>query len=360
MKKLLFLILLLAPCVCRAQPKYNGFSFPTWWRDSYESADAAASLKQMAEAGADSVAIIPTWYMDDSKSSSMAAKDGTASDASLQKIMQAARGLKMQVILKPHVDISAGGARAWIEPKDPEAWFKSYREFILHYARMARDEKADMFVVGTELTTMSRSAYTAKWEGLIKEIKAIYGGPLTYASNWYDYKDVEFWKSLDFIGIDGYFSMNKGPSLAQLKEGWQEHIPGLKAAAAKYGKSILFTEMGIPCKKGAEKEPWNYLIKGDVDVQLQSDYFQAFLDVFSKESYYAGFLQWNWELDPKAGGPKDGSMTVQNKPALDVLKAYFKSLKAPASQPATPKKSAMKLPEDRIDAVLRTTSFDHQ
>jgi hypothetical protein len=69
-------------------------------------------------------------------------------------------------------------------------------------------------------------------------------------------------------------------------------------------------------------------------METQKAYFEAFLDMFADEPYFAGFLQWCWDLNPNAGGPGDKSMTVQGKTALDFLKSYFRSLNSPAPAPA--------------------------
>jgi hypothetical protein len=357
MKRILSLLLLLSPGVCRAQlaqPTYCGFILWTWGSDPYKKGDPEASLKTMSDMGAQTVAIHPTWFMKDVKSSSVERGDATPSDDSMRQIMRSAHGHNLKVVLKPHVDVSDGSFRGVITPDDKAAWFRSYHDFMMSYAHMANDEGADMLIIGTELSTMQGPDYTDKWESLIKDIKTVYGGLLSYGSNFDAYKTVGFWKSLDFVGIDAYFPLLKGPSVDQLKDGWQEHLPGIREVAAASGRPVLFTEVGLPSRTGAEQASWDTSIQGNVDVQLQSDYFQAFLEVFEKEPYFAGFLQWAWDVDPSVGGPQDGGYSVQKKPAQNILKIYFQSLKEPVPEPVDPGNPNFPDPQ----ALQQIPSFD--
>jgi len=92
--------------------------------------------------------------------------------------------------------------------KDWDNWFESYRKTILHFALMAEKTKAELFCIGTELRS-SVKQQPEKWKELIKEIKTIYAGKLTYAANWdCNFDTIDFWNELDYIGIQGYFPIN--------------------------------------------------------------------------------------------------------------------------------------------------------
>ena len=75
-----------------------------------------------------------------------------------------AKSLDLNVILKPMVNVSDGTWRAHInffdmdvpcEPKWSD-WFKSYNDFILHYADIAEETGCEMFVIGCELVNADR------------------------------------------------------------------------------------------------------------------------------------------------------------------------------------------------------------
>jgi len=322
--------LLLISAQAMSQPGRNGFNFPCWSADCYASGGAQTSLAKMAQTGAGWVALTPTWYMKARTDSTLAAGPNTPTDDSVRAALHAAKGLGLRVALKPHVDLDDGGFRSLISPKDPKAWFASYRLMLLRYAHMAHDEHADMLVVGTELFLLSAPTHYRQWETLIAEVRGVYSGPLTYAANWYDFEQVCFWGQLDFIGIDGYFPLVSGDSKLAMKLEWLAIKPLVAAASAVHGKPVLFTEFGISSQKGAERRPWEWKDFGPVDLQVQKNYFESFIEVFGGEPWFAGLWQWAWETNPSAGGPADKTMTVQGKPALDVLKSLFARSPSPA------------------------------
>lgn len=46
---------------------------------------------------------------------------------------------------------------------------------------------------------------------LIRQIRRVYHGPLTYAANWSgEYKQIRFWDALDYVGIQAYFPLRHG------------------------------------------------------------------------------------------------------------------------------------------------------
>ena len=339
------------PFAAWADPSIYGFTFPSWGTDAYDSADAQKSLTNMAGTGAKWVALIPTWYMKDQHESTLEVTFQTASDASVIHTIRQAKSLGMRVVLKPHVDCANGFQRALIKPRDASNWFREYRGFILRYARIAEQEHVDLFVIGTELLSMTTPNYALEWERTIHETRGIYSGKITYASTFCDFYAVPFWGSLDFIGVDAYFPLVGGKNSKLLALSWLAYRPLLESVSKGFGKPLLFTEIGISSQQGADHRPWNYHEFGQIDLDTQKAFFQAFLDVFSRDSNYAGFLQWSWDLDPNAGGPNDKSMTVQGKPALELLKGYFKLWN---SHSPVPKRLALEHAEERALSVLRT------
>ncbi|HXT01604.1 MAG TPA: hypothetical protein VN915_13090 [Elusimicrobiota bacterium] len=323
--------LLLLPAAARATPAIYGFTFPSWWKDSYDQPAAKTSLANLAKTGAKWVALIPVQYMKRKDSTTFDVTDQTASDESLRRTIRDAKALGLSVVLKPHVNCADGTPTAVIRPRDERAWFASYREFLLHYATIAREERVELFVVGTELFSMAAGpVHEREWQELIGGVRAVYPGKLTYAANWYDFALIPFWRSLDYVGIDGYFPAVGGKHPRLMAASLRAYLPAIRAVVHASGKPLLFTEVGIASQRGANRKPWSYRDFGPVDAGVQKAYFEAFLDAFSRERSFAGFIQWCWDLNPDAGGPNDKSMTVQGKPALDVLEKYFAGLNAPA------------------------------
>jgi len=132
----------------------------------------------------------------------------------------------IDVLLKPQIWIGRGDYTGHIKLKTEEAWKTledSYTAYIMRFVHIAANEKIGMFCIGTELDSFvkERPAY---WQQLIKNIREIYTGKLTYAGNWDSYKHVSFWNELDFIGVDAYFPLSeeKTPDATTVTKNWQK------------------------------------------------------------------------------------------------------------------------------------------
>jgi hypothetical protein len=336
-----------------APARVEGFNFPCWYQDCYAGAGASQSLAELAGTGAKWAAFTPTWYTRSAEDSSVAPAGVTVSDEALRAGLRRARSLGLTPVLKTHVDLTTGGFRGAISPKDEARWWQDYRGMILHYARLAAEEKVGLFVVGTELAIMSEPRHRDQWVRLIADVRAAYPGPLTYAANFYDFSLITFWPQLDYVGIDGYFPAPGGRNVTMLRAALSAYLPLVWSVSLGTGKPVLFTEVGLSSQKGASLRPWAYGSFGRIDHEEQRAYMQAFLDTFAVKSFCAGFLYWAWDIDPNSGGPGDGGMTVHHKPAQELLERWFRRDEAP-QQPlplATAEQSA------RLEANVAALSW---
>ncbi len=116
----------------------------------------------------------------------------------------------------------------------------SYQSFILTYAKSAEEMKAEILCIGTELEKFvaKRPEY---WRKLIKEIRKVYNGKLTYAANWDEFKRVTFWGELDFIGVDAYFPLSeeKSPTVIDFEKGWQPHKKEIMNIQKQYNRNSI-------------------------------------------------------------------------------------------------------------------------
>lgn len=310
-------------------PKVYGFNFPAWNVDAYEREATLESLKRLRKTGAKWVALTPSWYVDDLRSSDIApwsdpepGKAKTPSDESLRTVLSWVKRLGMKAVLKPHLDVKTGEFRGSLKPKNEDAWFESYEKFILHYARLAEEEGCSLFILGTELTSLSGMAHGKRWDRIIALVREVYSGKLTYAANWDAAHLTPFWERLDYIGVDGYYAV-PGADAGAMRIGWAVHRTHLALLAARWGMPILFTEIGLTSQSGANMKPATYTRFGKLDLDVQKHYLSAFIDELGSQPWFAGFLYWAWEIDPKVGGEKDRSMAVKGKPAEQALKKYF-------------------------------------
>lgn len=243
----------------------------------------------------------------------------------------------VKVLLKPHLWITQPIENGWRgeinfeTEKDWQKWENSYKKFILHFAEIAEEEKIDILCIGTEFTNPAK-VRPQFWRNLIKRIREIYSGELTYAANWYnEYEKVEFWDDLDFIGIQAYFPLSdkQNPSVQELNNGWQPHKKSIQQVAEKFGKKVLFTEIGYKSLKGATIEPWIWpeqldnLTASDLDFSEQENAYEALFQTFGQEDWFGGFYIWKWYPSHKSISSSNVGFTPQNKPAENLLKKWY-------------------------------------
>lgn len=315
----------------------KGIVLPTWWKDHYCKAEfGLAAIQDIAKLGAEWVQLVPTWYQDDRNANEVKPlfADKTTSDECLIRAITAVHNAGLNVMLKPHIDSLDGNYRGEIAPSQPDTWLDSYTQMIFHYADIAREHKVQIFVVGTELKSLSEQAYTDRWRTLISQIRQRYFGQLTYAANWSDYDQIEFWDDLDYISIDAYFPLadQDNPSLGDIQAGWQNYdnrhrVDEIKAFATGLGQPILFTEIGYASQDGAARQPYSYKNSQQPNPELQARLYESALQTFwpeesrFEESDFKGFYWWFWDLQPDPKYEETGYMP--KAPALAELQRWY-------------------------------------
>jgi hypothetical protein len=303
----------------------RGANFNSYTPSGYGNADADASLERLAADGNDNVEIVVTWYQQTLLSNTIGVDPGkTPTDASVVHAMQKARSLGLRVTLKPHVNVIDGTWRGAIKPTDRTAWFASYQTMINHYANLARQNSASMFVVGTELKSLSGD--TTRWNTVVKNARSRFAGKLTYAANYDEFEQVKFWGKLDYIGVDAYFALtsNVGDSIQTLASrwtswGWKTKLVNVSFAS---GKPVIFTEIGYRSTPDTALHPGLFGWTGDIDLTAQQNAYEAFYQAFKDEGWFAGVYWWNWPAKIPASGGWDNDYPPINKPAEQTMKAW--------------------------------------
>jgi len=202
---------------------------------------------------------------------------------------------------------SEGKWRSDIYPKNDKewnTWKDSYRDFILRYAKIAESANAEMFCLGAELTQLTKEKEDY-WKALIREVRTIYSGELTYAANWYkEYEDIKFWGELDYIGVQGYFPLVKSenPSIDKISKGWKKYSAKLESLHEKFNRQIIFTEMGYKSTACSAIRPWEWLENKDrSDVQYsdttQANCYSAFFKSIWPKPWFSGVHIWQMRAD---------------------------------------------------------------
>ncbi|SRX54355.1 glycoside hydrolase family 113 [Aequorivita sp. CIP111184] len=237
---------------------------------------------------------------------------------------------EIKVMMKPQIWVWRGEFTGLLKMASEEDWVeleKSYKKFILDFAKVAEVEKVEIFCIGTELEKFieHRPEY---WRNLIAEVRKVYNGKLTYAANWDEYKGVPFWNTLDYIGVDAYFpvSESKTPTIEESRNGWQRWKNELKVVSERENKKILFTEYGYRSVDFAGKEPWesNYKLTS-INFEAQNNTLRGLYEEVWNEQWFAGGFLWKWFIaHERVGGETDNQFTPQNKPAEVIVAKFYK------------------------------------
>jgi hypothetical protein len=334
----------------------RGISYPSFHNGKYASAESSESLAELAKTGANYVAIVVTRFSKTLTDATFSVTEGTEADANVAKAVADAHGLGLSVLLKPHVDSADGKPRARYAPADIDAWFRNYEEFLLHYATFAAQNHIEMLAIGCELDSLTGSRYRPRWLRIIRSVRSAYRGPILYASGELPgTEEVSFWDAVDYIGVDAYnpLSSAQDPSVAELVEGWrtvssnswaasmsrhQSPLKYYRSLFERYRKPVIFSEIGYMSVVGAMARPGDWRLDGPVDLDLQARAYEAFFEVWSRESsWMKGAFLWNWEpvRHPERTPRGLKGYSPQNKPALNVISRWYRNLDSGSEEVGT-------------------------
>ncbi|WP_111682240.1 glycoside hydrolase family 113 [Winogradskyella tangerina] len=249
--------------------------------------------------------------------------------AGAKQYIEELRKQNIKIMVKPQIWVWRGEFTGNIMMNSEEDWKtleSSYSKFILEYAELAEETKAEILCIGTELELFVkyRPEY---WTGLIKSIRETYNGKLTYAANWDEFRRTPFWDQLDYIGVDAYFPVSdeQTPTFETCMEGWKKHKDIIKKLAEDHQKPILFTEYGYRSVDYAGRKPWvSDRSMNEVNLEAQVNTTKALFETFWNEDWFAGGFIWKWFIAHEDVGGEDNSrFTPQNKPAEEVVKKYY-------------------------------------
>jgi len=294
-----------------AQDYYFDNSPPSMKGVCWVAGDSVAThnMDQILEVGTNWISQTPFGWMEGHQSPEVILSNQRSSwggtDRGIAHTTKLAKQKGIKTILKPHIWLRRGEDgkfRADIKMKSEEEWdkwFDSYRDWILHYARLAEENDIEALCIGTELH--KTVLHTERWRGIINDIRAAYSGQITYAGNWYkEYEDIKFWDDLDFIGLQAYFplSSENNPKKKDIKKSWTKHKKRLKELSKKYNKKIVFTEIGYKNTADAAIEPWTWPQDMDDSVILSEETqiacYQALFESLWGESWFDGVYIWKW------------------------------------------------------------------
>lgn len=273
--------------------------------------DYGGMIDEIADRGAQDVLIVERWMQRDIHADAMTRVPALPA---LRGAVQQARRRGLRVSLMPIVGLRerrAGHWRGVLEPhRGADVWFGDYRQKMLETAQLAEEEGVERLVIGSELNWLEPRVDL--FEALVRDVRAVFDGELTYSANWDRYPHVRFWSSLDRISVSAYFPL-RGPDGAQLA--WTERLAALERFADRRGQGLLLTEVGYPAHAEAALAPWDETRDAPLDQALQASLLNAFCEAHQTKPD-VGYFVWNWF---GRGGPRDRGYTPRGKPTAAVF-----------------------------------------
>lgn len=244
------------------------------------------------------------------------------SDTEVKQMIHYAKSLDLNVILKPMVNVSDGTWRAHInffdmdvpcEPKWSD-WFKSYNDFILHYADIAEETGCEMFVIGCELVNADRREF--EWRQLIHLVRNQYKGLITYNCDKYQEDQLKWWDALDVISSSGYYPIDR----------WKQELDRIEKVVDKHQKPFFFCEVGCPSRSGSEYLPNDWTKAGELDLNAQANWYKAMFAACEGREWVEGFGLWDWKahLHGNKNALTNEDYAIYGKPAEKVIYKNYK------------------------------------
>ena len=284
----------------------------------------------------------------------------TPSDEALTGFISAARGLGIDVQIKPVLHIGPDGHpdhMSWndLNPSDPKAWFESYKAKLVHLADIAQKAGSKVFFIGNELESLTTNpAFLPYWEDIIATLRAHFTGELGYNAgaamgdrprgaqdiglggvSWEEYRDVTFWHLLDRVGLSFYPELSADPAADRqdFVAGWRNNrygrdiIQEFQTFSQQIGKKLYLTELGSFAWDGGNSN-FNFNPQpGRFDLEEHTDFFAATFQVLAgQSSWLAGVYPYsvypNIIMQP-SNGDTNYALELEGKPATDLVKFWY-------------------------------------
>ncbi len=294
----------------------RGVNFTAEGPRGYSAEVARPMLMELIGYGVDAVALVPYAFSPKGVPEVRFGRGGWESDSGIKQVAAVAHQLGMKVLLKPQVWVRSGypGSIEFTEPAALNRWFQQYQLYLEHQAQLARDIEADLFCVGVEFSKLS--GYEQPWRRLIAKARDIYRGPLVYgATQGPEFESIRFWDALDYIGLNNYYPLPDDLSTDAVVE-------RVKAVQSRFRKPVILPEVGFSSYENPQRQPWDESPRRLAPAD-QARCYEAVFRAFYKQPWFSG-MYW-WKIGTNGyGGAQDGSHTPWRKPAMEVVRKWYR------------------------------------
>jgi len=251
----------------------------------------------------------------------------TVTDDEVRWAIRAAKARGLRVCLKPVVNVADGTWRAHINffdqdvPPEPKwsQWFASYTAYVVHHARIAAEEGAEMLCIGCEMVQTDRRE--AEWRALVAEVRAVYDGLVTYNCDKYQEDHVGWWDAVDVISSSGYYPADD----------WENQLDRIEPVVERFGKPFFFMEAGCPSREGSPALPNDWALPGAPSQEAQVHWYESAFTACAARPWVQGFMLWDWPsaLYDEADAATNDDYCMYGKAAeATVREAYAERTKA--------------------------------
>jgi hypothetical protein len=283
-------------------PFQRGVNFTAEGRNGYTAEVARPMLEQLREYGVNSIALVRFG-------------GGWERDEGIRAVAKIAHEFGMTVLLKPQVWMRGAftGDLDFTSPADRAEWFRQYRLYLEHQARLATRIRADLFSVGVEFGKLSVNE--KDWRALIARARELYSGPITYsASQGPEFENLRFWDALDYIGLNNYYPLGDDLSAAAI-------AAKVEQVHRRFRRPVILTETGFSSYQAPHRAPWDETPR-QLSPTDQARCYEALFRAFYGKPWLRGIYWWKVGTNGY-GGVEDGSHTPWRKPAMEVVKKWY-------------------------------------
>lgn len=300
----------------------------TWgWtgvRGTWATPEAEASLDAMRPLDLNWVVLAFATLQDTPVSETIPWRDApTPTDDEVRWAIRAAHDRGWKAVVKPTVNCRDGVWRGYIGFFDFEfpgeaqwsTWFDSYREYIVHFARIAEEEGAEMICIGCEMVRADPQA--DEWRKVVAAVREVYSGLVTYNCDKYQEDRVTWWDAVDVITASGYYPTGQ----------WEAQLDRIEPVVRRYAKPFLFIEAGCPSRDTSPQRPNDWTLPGSPSGDAQAAYLSEMFEACRKRDWVGGFGLWDWpvRLYDRADAAANTDYCVYGKPGEQVVADYYAS-----------------------------------
>lgn len=275
----------------------------------YGSAPYARTLRELVQWGATWVALTPFGRTMNLRPTGVDLSFEAPFEKNREDVIKAihmAHEQGLRVFLVPHLWVESGQWRAEIDPGSDEGWalwMDGYERFLLTWASVAEQAQVELLSVGVELRSWVTTSRAPRFVDMIRRVRNVYHGPLTYSANWDDVQDTVILGELDVIGINAFYPLtdSENSSFQRLVKGGNSVAKSVKELSSSWNRPVLFTEIGYTTRPDPALRPWEWPddMQGVVvDEKAQALAYKALLAPLVDEPSFAGFFVWRVYADP--------------------------------------------------------------